>query len=744
MRPWFSVALSLTVVFLAVSPASASTLSLVQGPTPIVGGSCTDSGDLTILTEHYAVSFAVQTRPPWGVPPGSILDAAPVSNGIIQEDRIGFIDFLPDSWNDWQNMRHDVTVNQAASDRASVTVSRDFRGVPVATTYQFDARSPDIEVVSVIGPAPAALDGPIRSGYSLCTRKASVFGPQPDVAAPEWVAGFGPDWVAGLVFPQAQLVVGGNSWRDLYVSHSLLAGDTTTLAATLRFLPAPDVAGIYALHQSRSDVMLGVVTGSTAPPQGPIPTGTTVVFSQDDQIVAWTGVDGLGQFTAQLPHGRYSVRASAPHHGWTTDAQVSVGPVLTLVTLPALLPTGEVRLKVSLAGQPVAARIRVTGEPGPIAYLRQNVHFTSPAQTGLARFEIAPGPQTLLIDGGGIGTAARTLLADVKPGETFNKSVFLERVIDLKALGWYCADLHHHTDLADGATPPEASVLAQAAAGLSLATVTDHDLVVNHAPFLAAARKHGMPAILGIEVSPTWGHFNLFPLPMEQAPDTPSANTTPTRILAEASRLGAYVQANHPWERANAYFRSWLKGTVPGRIRTEVSFVEINADGGFGPDDQTTLAQVHLAWNEGQTYVLTAGSDTHDVWTERADATSGAGQTCVSLGDRSLSTASFFEALAHGRAVATLGPAVTVTPLPGSRVRRGRALLVRVKAFARKGISHAEVYANGRLLRTQHFPTGDGLLSFALTLDTNGLDWLQLVLYDRDGNPALVNPWWID
>jgi hypothetical protein len=744
MRPWSSVALSLIIVFLAAAPISAGPLSLMPGPTPIAGGSCSAAGDLTVLTDHYAVSFAVETRPPWGVPPGSILDAAPVSNGIIQEDRIGFIDFLPDSWNDWQNSRHDVRVTQTASDRASVTVTRDFRGIPVTTTYRFDASSPNIEVVSVIGPAPTALDGPIRSGYSLCTRKASVFGPRPDGAPPEWVAGFGPDWVAGLVFPGAQLVVGGNSWRDLYLSHSLPADSTTTLAATLRILPAPDVAGVTALHQSLRGVELGLVTGSTAPPQGPIPKGTTVVFSRDDRIVAWTGVDGLGQFAAQLPHGRYSVRASAPHHGWTEAAEVLVGPIPAQVTLPALRPPGQIRLTVSLAGQPVAARVRIAGEPGPIAYLQQNVHFTAIAQTGVAQFDIAPGPQTLLIDGGGIGTATRTLLADVKPGETFTKSVFLERVLDLTDLGWYCADLHHHTDLADGATPPAASVLAQAAAGLSLATVTDHDLVVNHAPFLAAASKLGMPAILGIEVSPTWGHFNLFPLPMGQAPDTPSAHTTPTAILAEASRLGAYVQANHPWERANAYFRSWLKGTVPGRIRTEYAFVEINADGGFGPDDQTALAQVHLAWNEGQTYVLTAGSDTHDVWTERADATSGAGQTCVSLGDRSLSTASFFEALAHGRAVATLGPAVTVTPLPGSRVRRGRALLVRVKAFARKGISHAEVYANGRLLRTQHFPNGDGLLSFALTLDTNGLDWLQLVLYDRDGNPALVNPWWID
>lgn len=63
------------------------------GPTPIVNGSCLADDDITVQNGYFAISISNSTVPPWGVPNGSILDAAPVVNGEIQTDRVTLVDF---------------------------------------------------------------------------------------------------------------------------------------------------------------------------------------------------------------------------------------------------------------------------------------------------------------------------------------------------------------------------------------------------------------------------------------------------------------------------------------------------------------------------------------------------------------------------------------------------------------------------------------------------------------------------
>lgn len=66
------------------------------------------------------------------------------------------------------------------------------------------------------------------------------------------------------------------------------------------------------------------------------------------------------------------------------------------------------------------------------------------------------------------------------------------------------ADLHCHSQVSDGTLTPEDLAARAAANGVHLWSLTDHDEVGGLARAAAAAKKHGMLFIPGVEVSVTW------------------------------------------------------------------------------------------------------------------------------------------------------------------------------------------------------------------------------------------------
>ena len=56
-------------------------VTVVTGPTPIPRGDATGENDITVSNGIFAVAFAVDTAPPWGVARGGIVDIAILDNG---------------------------------------------------------------------------------------------------------------------------------------------------------------------------------------------------------------------------------------------------------------------------------------------------------------------------------------------------------------------------------------------------------------------------------------------------------------------------------------------------------------------------------------------------------------------------------------------------------------------------------------------------------------------------------------
>lgn len=66
-RRIFSVPIALLV--LAIAAPAAADVQVREGPSPIPGANAQRAGDLTLRNSELAVTIAVETAPPYGVPP---------------------------------------------------------------------------------------------------------------------------------------------------------------------------------------------------------------------------------------------------------------------------------------------------------------------------------------------------------------------------------------------------------------------------------------------------------------------------------------------------------------------------------------------------------------------------------------------------------------------------------------------------------------------------------------------------
>ena len=201
--------------------------------------------------------------------------------------------------------------------------------------------------------------------------------------------------------------------------------------------------------------------------------------------------------------------------GKLVPVRIAAGAVKA-VDFGDLEPPGRVDFTVVNARttQPLDARIGITaGQRQLVEFLWRHMFFTELDRRGRLQASMAPGSYGFTVSsGGGFLGPNQEVTLEVQSGKTATSKVALTRLFEPPASGWYSADLHHHADQAEGVTPPEYLARSQLAAGLDLLFVSDHDSTVNHATLQRIADARGVPFIPSLELSPSWGHFNVWPL----------------------------------------------------------------------------------------------------------------------------------------------------------------------------------------------------------------------------------------
>ena len=734
---------------IAFGQAAVAEVTLIRGPTPIPDGEALAEGDITIRNDHLAFTLAVESQAPWGVPRGAIVDLAPVKEGEPDLDRIAFADFIPNNWSGWPNTRTDVEVVTDSPERAVVRISRDFGEADITTTYTLEEGSDRIHLVTEMtneGSAPLAdqMSGLTLwpdSGYEFAVPGlAGVNSGTAEAALSDRFVAYDEDWFIALHAPYFDRVEYNS--KDMYLLHSLAPGESRSFEGWLQVGPSGDLAPVVAAEIERGSMDAGILSGRIGSAEGPVE-DSVLVIEKEGAPYAWTQSPD-GNYKVALPAGDYTVYATAQGYSESASQQVAIaGGGSESLDVDNLEAPGTLGFAVTDSeGAPLDARIEIAEGQAPLVeFLGRRTFFTELEAVGEVEASLAPGEYVFTVGHGtGFLTAGEEVPVTVASGESQPVEVQLELVARPYEDDWYAADLHHHADQLEGTTPPEYVARAELAAGLDLLSVTDHDSTVNHLALSKIAESRGMPFIPSVEFSPSWGHFNAYPLALGEPIQIDTSTATAAEVMAEARRLGAdAIQANHPFI-PYGYLASLEAGVVPGGFAPDFDLLEMNG----ADDDAAVFERAGQLWSQGQRIYLAGGSDAHDAWNDDT----GAARAYVHV-PGGVSTEGYVANLKAGRGYVTRGPLIVPDVMFGSdlRIAPGQERALGFELTAANGLARATLVGPDGEIASESFD-GEPVTAaaeFAVTGDaeTVGADWVALTVEDAEGKIAYSNPIWI-
>jgi hypothetical protein len=734
-------------LLLYLSPCIAA-VRVIVGPTPIPDGQANTAGDLTLVNEKLAASIAVNTSPPWAIPKGALIDAAPVVNGKIQRDRVAFADFLPNGWSAWPSAHQRVEIVTETPALAVVRATRDWNAVQIVTTYTLRAGDDFIHIVVTMTNRGTTSVTDALSGLVLWAQGGYFFGVpglphqmsgSASGAMTDRIVAYDKDWLIALHEPVFDRF--NYAQKDLYLRHTLAPGQGRTFEGWLQIVGQGDMAPVVTNEIHRRNLPSGTVAGAVQAAGGSRVTTPVVVVERDGVPYAWT-LGQNGHYTLELPAGRYTLYATSEGYSESSRVVVSLRANESVrQDFAGLMPPGRLLVSVSDARSraPLDARLDIkTGQKPVVEYLGKHVFFTDLQPKGSTQINLAPGHYVLSIgSGAGFSTKALDVPVSVISGGAQPLAVAIDRLFKPDQDGWYSADLHHHSDQEDGVSPPAELARSELAAGLDVLFVSDHDSSVNHRVLQDIADERGVPFIASIELSPSWGHFNVYPIRLGAAMSLEMNKATVQEVFAEAHRMGAeLIQVNHPYNPGEGYFASLDRGVASGGFDPDFNFLEIN--GAESDKDEQTVAAAWKFWNDGKRYYLAAGSDTHDVWNDR----SGDARVYVHV-QGSLTPASFLDGLKQGHAFVSHGPLVFSDPMFGTTATlQGGSVGLAFHLESVAGLKRATVICRGQPVKVVDYSAGETTSRIVFSATAAG--FCAVTVEDVVGKTAYSDPIWVE
>lgn len=741
-----SICLVLILSLILIGGATVqAAVKVSTGPTPIPNGDARGKDDLTLQNDKLAVTFAVTTAPPWGVARGGIVDGAVVRNGKIEADRIALVDFIPNNWSAWPTTYQRVTIEKNTPEEVVIKTERDWEKTKLTSFWSLKNGEDKLHLTTtMLNESDKPLEN-LLSGYVLWTNGGYLFSP-PGLDGPKkaeakgalaaFATAYDSDWIVALHAPYFNYI--NYYGRDMYLQLTLKPGESKSFEGWMQILPSGDVSHVLSAETAREKKQTGKLSGQIKA-AGQALDNPVVVVEKNGVAYTWA-MGQKGTYQLELPVGEYIVYASARNYASSSKAKVTIAAGQTVAqNFDDLKAPGQIAFQVTSKkdSKPVDARIVVTeGQKQTAKFLGQQTFFTEIGQPGRLEMPIAPGKYVFEINAGApFFSKTVKAEADVVSGAKKPVEVAVDVLFEPQKEGWFNSDLHHHSNLMDGATPPEFLVRSQLAANLDFTFISDHDLALNHKKIKELSDQRQKLFIPGIEVSPSWGHFNIYPVKLGEPMKIDVGVATIDDIIAEAKRLEAQViGVNHPFNDYG-YFKNLDK--APGGWNPRFHFIELNSMEKY----DKPIAKVYDFWNAGHRYYLTAGTDTHDVWTD----TSGKIRMFVNLtGEPNI--ANFIMGLKTGRSYATTGPLIYPEIMFGKelKVKKDEELKFNFKLAAALGLKEATLIGKGQPVKTVNFTADQTTGEASFTVKAGEKCWFSLIVIDAKDNKAWSNPVWVD
>lgn len=410
-------------------------------------------------------------------------------------------------------------------------------------------------------------------------------------------------------------------------------------------------------------------------------------------------------------------------------AESAHGAVTPIASVFPRAPKARLRIRVSDAGgRSLEARVRFEGR-----WLTRTPDL-GPTHDGAGAgdtvlvpkhgrsVELPPGSYRVVASRGPEWSIASVVI-DLEDRADEDLALVLRR--ERSIAGYVPCDLHLH---AEGSTDSRVSFadrwLSIAAEGVEVAVISEHNRVVDVREDASAL---GLVSIPGVEVTtwePSFGHFNVYPVPFDPTRSNGGApvhsGTDPAALFAAAHALDAdtVVQVNHPrLDDAIGYFDSYPPDDPE---RAVLGFDAIEIWNGYELERPFDVERNFADWlglvARGIRVTATGSSDSHDL----SEHVAGYPRTYVRADDTS--EAAIARAIRRGAAFVTSGPLLDVAigdARPGDELRVDGvvSLMVGVDApdYARE--LTLEVYLGRALVYAEELPMVAGRADRTLELE---------------------------
>lgn len=739
------------LVFTITNTSVLADISLQVGPTEIPRGEAKGNRDITVNNGLFAVAFAVDSPPPWGVARGGIVDIAIVRDGVVGNDIASLADFMPNNWSAWPTSYQQVDVVKNTTQEVIIRTRRDWGETELETLFYVRSGDRRVQIKTLMSNTGKTDLNDLLTGYVVWPNGGALFGvpglygkknsSEVDANA-DWSAAYDRDWVLGLHAPFADQL--SQSGRDRYLLHSLAAGKSREFEAWLQVEDGGSLAPLLQTEIDYQQLSFGTLFGEVRSESGKLVDKPAIVIMKDRAPYVWT-LGHAGHYQLNLPVGEYIVYATAKSHAPGDKKAVKITDgVRTQIHHGGLKPPGKIAFDIEDSdGNALDARISIISGYKPlIEFLGDKTFFTDLLKKGQAMVQVAPGQYEFSVSAGGGFTAP---LSRLKVTVEHARTVHVNSEVSVQVLPsqqyWFAVDLHHHSDVLDGFTAPEYVLSSELAAGMNFSFLSDHDSMANNAEMKRLSATRSIPFLPGTELSPSWAHFNAYPIEDNSSIKIDVGSATVQEIFSEARRLGAeLLHVNHPYGDYG-YFRSLETpverdgkklNAVPGGYDSGFDLVEITAG-----DNKATLTKVWKLWNSGHNAYLVGGSDVHDVWNEK----SGSARTYVHITEEA-DIKNLVLALKQGHSYATQGPLIFPEIIFGSNIQHNQSdeLSLNYNLTAVSGLKSVTLIEQGKTVKTRNFKPQETSAAHSFQVYPQSNTWYSLVVEDNRGKFAYSNP----
>jgi hypothetical protein len=393
-------------------------------------------------------------------------------------------------------------------------------------------------------------------------------------------------------------------------------------------------------------------------------------------------------------------------------------------------PGGELRARIvdPDTEQPITARLLVHGIDGtldPSFGPDYRASGAGPLMDALRGEVVTPLPagRYRVAATKGIEWSIDATNVEILPGRQTSVELAPRHVVPTP--GVVGADLHVHARPSfDSPVAPEDRVLSLVAAGVDFAVPTEHNIVGDYAPSLAALDlTRELASVPGVEVTtynPRFGHFGVFPY---RGPVPVYRAATPAALFQSARRGDPtrILQVNHPrLPMAIGYFNVFHYDPQSGKLPPpgmRMDFDTLEVFNGYDLAKNDRVEAVMHDWfallDLGYRFVATGDSDSHRIqyqWAGYPRTLIAAGE--AASGDRGpIDAQAVVAALKSGHAVVTNGPVIEIDVLgkhPGDEIVTTEdpvALHVVVRAAPWVDVSSLDLVVGSRVLETFSLPS---------------------------------------